>query len=119
MENAPKKMSKKQLNVNPVCWFEIYVDELDRAAKFYETVLSTKLEKLPSPKEEVELVAFPMEMAATGAAGALCRMEGVCIAWSHAFTSWLCVFVRAISLQTRRVTDSLYFVRNALLCTSE
>ena len=70
-------MSEKQLNMNPVCWFEIYVDDLDRATKFYETVLSTKMEKLPSPKEELELVAFPMEMEASGAAGALCRMEGV------------------------------------------
>ena len=28
---------------NPVGWFEIYVKDMDRATKFYESVLGTKL----------------------------------------------------------------------------
>ena len=68
----------KEINtkVNPVGWFEIYVDDLNRATKFYETVLDTKLEELPSPKDDLELMVFPMDMVASGAAGALCRMDG-------------------------------------------
>jgi uncharacterized protein len=62
---------------NPVGWFEIYVKDLQRAAKFYEAVLETKLEKLNSPAKEIEMLAFPMEANANGAAGALARMEGV------------------------------------------
>ena len=62
---------------NPVVWFEIYVADLERATRFYETVLGTKLETLPSPMENLEMKAFPMSMDGAGAAGALVRMDGV------------------------------------------
>ena len=42
---------------NPVGWFEIYVDDMERAKKFYETVLGVKLEKLPI---DIEMFTFPM-----------------------------------------------------------
>jgi uncharacterized protein len=35
-------------NVNPVGWFDIYVSNLDRAKKFYETVFNTTLVDLPN-----------------------------------------------------------------------
>jgi predicted enzyme related to lactoylglutathione lyase len=63
------------MKVNPVGWFEIYVQNMDRAKVFYEAVLSTTLEKLNSPG--VELWAFPMDMKTAGASGALVKMEGV------------------------------------------
>jgi uncharacterized protein len=59
---------------NPVGWFEIYVDNIERAKKFYESVFSVKLEKLDS--QEIEMWSFPMEMNKFGASGALVRMEG-------------------------------------------
>ena len=59
---------------NPVGWFEIYVQDMERAKKFYETVFQIKLEKLNSP--ELELWAFPMFMDQVGASGALVRMPG-------------------------------------------
>ena len=59
---------------NPVGWFEIYVQDMERAKKFYEAVFEGKLEKLDSP--EVEMWAFPMEMNQMGAAGALVKMAG-------------------------------------------
>ena len=59
---------------NPVCWFEIYVEDMDRAKKFYETVFQTKLEDLHSP--EVEMWAFPMEHNLWGAGGSRVRMAG-------------------------------------------
>jgi predicted enzyme related to lactoylglutathione lyase len=59
---------------NPVGWFEIYVQDMGRAQKFYETVLQTQLEKLPSG--DLEMMAFPMQTEARGAAGALVRMPG-------------------------------------------
>ena len=62
---------------NPVGWFEIYVDDLARATKFYETVLGIKLQELPSPMEHLKMMAFPMSMESPGAARSLCRMEGV------------------------------------------
>jgi predicted enzyme related to lactoylglutathione lyase len=60
---------------NPVGWFEIYVQDMPRARAFYESVFEISLEKLNGP--EVEMLAFPMSMDATGAAGALVRMPGV------------------------------------------
>jgi uncharacterized protein len=36
---------------NPVGWFEIYVQDMRRAKTFYETVFSTKLEKLSDHAE--------------------------------------------------------------------
>lgn len=60
---------------NPVVWFEIYVEDMERAKKFYEEVLQVKLERLESP--ELEMWAFPMAMDQWGAGGALAKMEGV------------------------------------------
>ena len=60
---------------NPVRWFEIYVQDMERAKKFYESVLQLKLQKLDSPG--MDMWAFPMEQNAPGAAGTLVRMQGV------------------------------------------
>jgi len=60
---------------NPAVWFEIYVQDLDRAKKFYESVFQGKLEKLNSPG--IDMWAFPMEMSGSGAGGALVKMQGV------------------------------------------
>jgi predicted enzyme related to lactoylglutathione lyase len=59
---------------NPVGWFEIYVQDMQRARTFYETVLARKLERLEGP--DIEMWAFPMQNDQPGAAGALVRMEG-------------------------------------------
>lgn len=64
------------MKTNPVGWFEIYVQNLSRAREFYETVLGTKLEPLPTPVPGIEMLTFPMERGAWGAAGALVKMEG-------------------------------------------
>jgi len=62
------------METNPVVWFEIYVEDMERARKFYETVLGVKLEKMPTP--DLEMWAFPMAMERPGAAGALAKMPG-------------------------------------------
>ena len=60
---------------NPVVWFEIYVQDMARAKKFYETVLGVKLEKLEGP--DLEMWAFPMAMDQGGTSGSLVRAAGV------------------------------------------
>jgi len=60
---------------NPVRWFEIYVQDMARARKFYETVLGVKLEKLEGP--DLEMWAFPMAMDQGGTSGSLVRAAGV------------------------------------------
>ena len=60
---------------NPAVWFEIYVQDMNRAKKFYESVLQGKLEKLDSPG--MDMWTFPMEMNTPGTGGALVRMPGM------------------------------------------
>lgn len=60
---------------NPVIWFEICVQDMERARKFYESVFQFNLTKLDSAK--FDMWGFPMEQGQAGAAGALIRIEGV------------------------------------------
>lgn len=60
---------------NPVIWFEIYVQDIDRAKTFYESVLQLTLAKLEAPG--MDMWSFPMDMERVGASGSLVRMEGV------------------------------------------
>ena len=65
------------MNHNPVGWFEIYVQDMDRAKRFYESVFQVKLERLDSPAEmKIDLWSFPMAKDQMGASGALVKMEG-------------------------------------------
>jgi len=59
---------------NPVCWFEIYVQDMPRAKAFYEGVLGVSLEKLNSP--EIDMWAFGMNAEKVGAGGALVHVPG-------------------------------------------
>jgi predicted enzyme related to lactoylglutathione lyase len=61
---------------NPVVWFEIYVADMARARRFYETVLGGSLARLDSPTLD-EMWAFPGNPATGGACGALVKMAGV------------------------------------------
>lgn len=64
-------------NFNPVIWFEIYVEDMDRAAKFYETVFDLKLESIPNPTDDpMEMRTFPGDMKIHGSNGALVKMDG-------------------------------------------
>lgn len=60
---------------NAVAWFEIYVNDMQRAKKFYETVLDTTLSALPNPAgaDAGEMYAFPMDNDAPNASGALVK----------------------------------------------
>jgi predicted enzyme related to lactoylglutathione lyase len=63
------------MNVNPVIWCEIYVQDMARAKTFYEAVFPFKLEKLNNPA--IEMWSFTMAMDKVGAGGALVKMDGV------------------------------------------
>lgn len=64
---------------NSVVWFEIYVQDLERARRFYETMLDVKLEPLksPDPSDGFEMLMFPGDPERPGSGGALAKMEGV------------------------------------------
>ncbi|MCP9785801.1 VOC family protein [Cyanobium sp. N5-Cardenillas] len=61
--------------VNPVIWFELYVDDMARARAFYETVFQLTLEQMSDAG--MEYYAFPMQNDQVGAGGALAKMEGM------------------------------------------
>lgn len=60
---------------NAVGWFEIYVQDIDRAKAFYEQVFEVSLQHIGMP--DVDMWSFPMREGGTGAAGSLVRMDGV------------------------------------------
>lgn len=58
---------------NLMPWFEIYVEDMSRARKFYEGLLGVKLTLEDMPGGEMEMYLFPGEMDLPGAAGALIK----------------------------------------------
>lgn len=62
------------MKTNPVNWFEIYVNDMNRAKKFYESVFEGKLSKIGDGQPE--MWGFPGEMNVAGAAGSLVKMDG-------------------------------------------
>lgn len=65
------------MQFNVVTWFEIYVDDMERARKFYETVLGVSLEDMSDPTGDSRMLAFPGDMEKHGTNGALVKMPGV------------------------------------------
>lgn len=64
--------------VNVVTWFEIYVDDMDRAKKFYGTILDEEMVDMPTPggmEEEMKMVSFPWVEQAVNASGALVKSK--------------------------------------------
>lgn len=66
---------------NPVGWFEIYVQNIDKAQKFYETVLGVTMTDLLDPTDDnLKMKMFSGDenaMEKSGANGALVYMNGM------------------------------------------
>lgn len=60
---------------NPIRWFEIYVEDMNRAKKFYESVFQLEFSKIESP--EVEMWGFPSNPEKWGCSGSLVKMPGL------------------------------------------
>lgn len=73
----------KKIKYYAVGWFEIYVQDMDRAKKFYEEVFQVELTDLADPTEsadenEMKMMAFPFsEEDLPGASGTLVQMKGM------------------------------------------
>lgn len=61
---------------NAVNWFEIPVNDMNRAKKFYGAMLNVELMDMPSPDPKSEMAAFPWTQDAPFSAGALFKAEG-------------------------------------------
>ena len=60
-------------HMNAVGWFDIYVDDLNRAERFYTSVLGADMEDMTDPTGETQMRSFVPDMNAYGAAGALVK----------------------------------------------
>jgi predicted enzyme related to lactoylglutathione lyase len=59
-----------------VGWFDIYVEDMDRAQTFYETVLETSLAELGDPNDpSVIMRSFEDDYASHGCGGALVKLD--------------------------------------------
>lgn len=57
-------------------WFDIYVEDMDRAQAFYETVLQTTLSAMDDPNDPTaQMRAFGDDFVSHGAGGALVKLE--------------------------------------------
>src|SRR6476620_9248123 len=61
-------------NRNVVGWFEIYVQDMERAKVFYQETFCVTLCELPAPG--LQIWAFPMQQDLAGCPGALVKMNG-------------------------------------------
>ena len=59
---------------NPVGWFEIYVQDLERAKRFYQETFQVTLTRLENP--DLEIWAFPLHPDSPGCPGAIVKMAG-------------------------------------------
>ena len=68
-------------DVNPVGWFEIYVQDIDAAQKFYGTVLGSTFKDLSDPSDsELKMKMFSGDenaMDKPGSNGAIVQMTGM------------------------------------------
>ena len=65
--------------LNTVVHFEIYVNDMERAQKFYESVFDIKLTKMEVPEQEespAEMLSFPFDVETYGSGGMLVKMPG-------------------------------------------
>lgn len=82
------------IQANPVNWFEIYVQDINRAQQFYQTVLSVEMIKLdvPSDGDEVfQMVSFPYVENGQNATGALVQVPGVPSGGNSTMVYFTCV----------------------------
>lgn len=59
---------------NAISWFEIPTTDIDRAAKFYETIFGIKLNPLDMPN--IKMRMFPLDNPMQGVGGALVDSGG-------------------------------------------
>jgi len=64
---------------NPFTWIEIYVDDMNRARKFYEAVLDIKLTEMhmPAGTDDLQMLSFPWAENEGNISGALVKMKAM------------------------------------------
>ncbi|HRI01336.1 MAG TPA: VOC family protein [Saprospiraceae bacterium] len=60
---------------NPFTWVEIYVEDMNRAQKFYESVFTIQMIPMDMPADlgDLQMVSFPWTQEGNNISGALCK----------------------------------------------
>lgn len=90
---------------NPVCWFEIYVQDMARAKRFYESVFQITLEKLNTPGE---MWGFPANMERYGSCGSLVKMDGVCSGGNSTLVYFSCADCAIEAARVKEAGGQIY-----------
>lgn len=62
---------------NAMGWFDINVNDMNRAATFYQVVFEVELEDMNDPTDsDAMMKSFPTDMGVYGAGGALVKRQG-------------------------------------------
>jgi uncharacterized protein len=64
---------------NPFAWVEIYVEDMNRARTFYETILQIELAPMQTPDNfgDLEMWCFPWAEQEPNISGALCKTSDI------------------------------------------
>lgn len=65
------------MSANASVYFEIYVQDMPRARKFYEAVFQRTLKQIESPVPGLDMCQFEGDQNSYGSSGALVKMAGV------------------------------------------
>jgi len=90
---------------NPFTWVEIYVEDMSRAQKFYETVLQIEMVPMEAPGEsnDLEMLSFPWAAGETNISGALCKTNQMKPGTGGTLVYFTC---DDCALETSRVVDA-------------
>ena len=90
---------------NPFTWVEIYVEDMSRAQKFYETVLQIEMVPMEAPGEsnDLEMLSFPWAVDGTNISGALCKTNQMKPGTGGTLVYFTC---EDCALETSRVVDA-------------
>lgn len=90
---------------NPFTWVEIYVEDMNRARKFYETVLNIEMIPMQTPGDfgDLEMLSFPWAEDAPNISGALCKTADMKPARGGTLVYFAC---EDCAVETARVEDA-------------
>ncbi|SRR5690606_5521482 len=96
------------MNENIICWFEIYVANMDRAKKFYQEVLGTNFQdatEMPDVSAQFKM-SFFSNPENQGVNGALIEMEGAKEGKSNCVNTMVYFPCMDCSVQEQRVVPA-------------
>jgi predicted enzyme related to lactoylglutathione lyase len=101
---------------NLVGWFEIYVQDIERAKAFYRSVFATQFTRLENPGQPpgMELWAFPVNENAIGVTGALVKMPGVASGGNSVIVYFMCPDCAATAAKAEQAGGRIHMPKTSI-----